>query len=170
LAGKLGVEPEALEKVIYRAFTRCVQSSMQEVAADEQDIICLDVPLFIRTLEYVREEVKSDDDLHRVAEKFVKQGHSGTRLTMNDGPGLLTTARVKGDDEYNWYTYTGTPLKFQSKAGTAHTISKGGVFGIRPSSSGKQIRLVFKDLGLTKVFTISDAELAKLQKAAKVRK
>jgi hypothetical protein len=32
-----------------------------------KDIIKLDVPLFIRLLEYAREDAKSDMDLHKVA-------------------------------------------------------------------------------------------------------
>lgn len=41
--------------------------------------ISLDVPAFIRALEYAREEIKSDDDLHIFVEKLLTaQSDSGT--------------------------------------------------------------------------------------------
>ena len=44
------------------------------------DVICLDVPLFIRLLEYAREDAKDDLDLHFVAEKAVELHNSGTEI------------------------------------------------------------------------------------------
>lgn len=65
------------------------------------------------------------------------------------------TARIKGDSEYDWFKYTGNPMTVSNKAGnTHHPMSRGTVFGVRKSSNGKQIRLVFEELGLTKVFTL----------------
>jgi len=43
-----------------------VKQVIQESAVDE---ITVDVPLFIRLLEYAREDAKTDMDLHEVAEK-----------------------------------------------------------------------------------------------------
>jgi hypothetical protein len=48
------------------------------------DKISLDVPLFIRLLEYAREDAKSDMDLHNVAEKAIALSQSGMTLSMND--------------------------------------------------------------------------------------
>ena len=49
-----------------------------------QDTIKLDVPLFIRLLEYAREDAKTDMDLHNVAEKAISLSETGRTLTMND--------------------------------------------------------------------------------------
>jgi hypothetical protein len=49
-----------------------------------KDIITVDVPLFIRLLEYAREDAKTDMDLHDVAENIISLSMSGKTLTMND--------------------------------------------------------------------------------------
>ena len=47
------------------------------------DIIKVDVPLFIRLLEYAREDAKTDMDLHRVAENITMLSEMGKVLTMD---------------------------------------------------------------------------------------
>jgi hypothetical protein len=49
-----------------------------------KDIIKLDVPLFIRLLEYAREDAQGDLDLHDVAEKAISLSETGKTLTMAD--------------------------------------------------------------------------------------
>lgn len=49
-----------------------------------KDKITLDIPLFIRLLEYAKEDAKTDMDLHNVAEKAVELSKSGTYLSMKD--------------------------------------------------------------------------------------
>jgi hypothetical protein len=49
-----------------------------------KDKITLDVPLFIRLLEYAREDAKTDMDLHNVAEKAIELSSTGDTLTMTD--------------------------------------------------------------------------------------
>jgi hypothetical protein len=46
------------------------------------DKITVDVPLFIRLLEYAREDAKTDMDLHNVAENIIKLSENGKTLTM----------------------------------------------------------------------------------------
>jgi len=46
------------------------------------DKITLDVPLFIRLLEYAREDAKTDMDLHNVAEQAIALSETGKTLTM----------------------------------------------------------------------------------------
>ena len=48
------------------------------------DTITMDVPLFIRMMEFAREDVKSDLDLHDVAEKAISLSDEGKTLTMSD--------------------------------------------------------------------------------------
>jgi hypothetical protein len=47
------------------------------------DKITLDVPLFIRLLEYAREDAKTDMDLHKVTENAVALSETGKTLTMD---------------------------------------------------------------------------------------
>ena len=63
------------------------------------DKITLDVPLFIRLLEYAREDAKTDMDLHNVAEKAIAASETGKTLTMADYDGLV--ANDSEDQEMN---------------------------------------------------------------------
>jgi hypothetical protein len=49
-----------------------------------KDTITVDVPLFIRLLEYAREDAQADMDLHDMAEKAISLSASGKTLTMDD--------------------------------------------------------------------------------------
>lgn len=49
-----------------------------------KDTIKLDVPLFIRLLEYAREDAKDDMDLHRVAENAIDLSRFAGVLGMID--------------------------------------------------------------------------------------
>jgi hypothetical protein len=53
------------------------------------DKVTLDIPLFIRLLEYAREDAKTDMDLHNVAEKAISLSETGRTLTMNDYDSLV---------------------------------------------------------------------------------
>ena len=49
-----------------------------------KDTIKLDIPLFIRLLEYAREDAKDDMDLHRVAENAIDLSRFAGTLGMID--------------------------------------------------------------------------------------
>jgi hypothetical protein len=51
---------------------------------DAVDTITMDVPLFIRMLEYSREDAKEDMDLHDVTEKAITLGKERGILQMDD--------------------------------------------------------------------------------------
>jgi hypothetical protein len=55
---------------------------MVEEGTNPTDKITMDVPLFIRMLEYAREDAKTDMDLHDVTEKALALSTSGATLTM----------------------------------------------------------------------------------------
>ena len=52
--------------------------------ANPTDTVELDVPLFIRMLEYAKEDAKSDIDLHKVTEKMIELSKQGKTMTMDD--------------------------------------------------------------------------------------
>ena len=54
-----------------------------------RDIITVDVPLFIRLLEYAREDAQTDMDLHDVAENIISLASSGKTLTMDDYSSII---------------------------------------------------------------------------------
>jgi len=53
------------------------------------DKVTLDIPLFIRLLEYAREDAKTDMDLHNVAEKAIAASETGKTLTMAEYDALV---------------------------------------------------------------------------------
>lgn len=55
-----------------------------ETQFNPADKVTVDIPLFIRLLEYAREDAKTDMDLHNVAEKAIALSETGKTLTMND--------------------------------------------------------------------------------------
>jgi hypothetical protein len=48
------------------------------------DKLTLDVPLFIRLLEYAKEDAKTDVDLHKATENALALSETGKTLTMDD--------------------------------------------------------------------------------------
>jgi len=48
------------------------------------DKITVDIPLFIRLLEFAREDAKADLDLHVVTENAIELSQGGTTLTMDN--------------------------------------------------------------------------------------
>lgn len=51
--------------------------------ADRKDTVCFDIPLLIRVFELVREDIKTDVDLHKVVERLIDIRSRGI-LTMDD--------------------------------------------------------------------------------------
>jgi len=54
-----------------------------------KDIITVDVPLFIRLLEYAREDAQTDMDLHDVADNIISLSSTGKTLTMDDYSSII---------------------------------------------------------------------------------
>ena len=62
-----------------------VKSSMSEAKQeDPTDIIAMDIPLFLRMLEYAREDAEQDIDLHKVTERAIKAVKLRGLLSMED--------------------------------------------------------------------------------------
>jgi hypothetical protein len=59
--------------------------------ANPKDVIKLDVPLFIRLLEYAREDAKSDMDLHELTDNLIEMSSEGRVLSMDDYEFVLPT-------------------------------------------------------------------------------
>lgn len=69
--------------------TKLIEIKWQQFKEDTtnmnpRDIITVDVPLFIRLLEYAREDAQTDMDLHDVAENIISLAASGKTLSMED--------------------------------------------------------------------------------------
>ena len=63
---------------------------------DRKDRVMMDVPLFIRLLELVQEDVYNDVILHRIADATVELSRGGKVLTMNEYPQIEQVLNAKG--------------------------------------------------------------------------
>jgi hypothetical protein len=74
-----------------------VKQSMSEAKEEDKvDTITMDVPLFIRMLEYSREDAAEDMDLHDVTEKAISLGKERGILQMDDYDEIIgTTKEIK---------------------------------------------------------------------------
>jgi hypothetical protein len=66
-------------------------------AFNPTDVVTMNIPLFIRMMEYAREDAKSDMDLHDVAEKATQTSASGKTLTMSDYTNIVGE-KINEDD------------------------------------------------------------------------
>jgi hypothetical protein len=68
------------------------------------DVIKMDVPLFIRLLEYAREDAKTDMDLHDVTEKIIAAASKGQTLTMTDYDMIMSDKIQESfnPEDYEW--------------------------------------------------------------------
>ena len=73
-----------------------IESSISEAKEEDKvDTITMDVPLFIRMLEYSREDAAEDMDLHDVTEKAISLGKERGILQMDDYDEIVgTTEKV----------------------------------------------------------------------------
>lgn len=63
-----------------------VQEKEEEetISQDPEDVVSMDVAFFIRLLELVRENVKDDATLHRLADKVIEKSRDGYKVTMDN--------------------------------------------------------------------------------------
>jgi hypothetical protein len=73
------------------------RKSMKEIS-NPTDTIKMDVPLFIRMLEYAREDAKTDMDLHDATEKAITLSTSGKVLTMADYSSIISDMKPLNED------------------------------------------------------------------------
>ena len=89
----------------YEQFQRMKQGDFKYSTKNENqnpvDTIILDVPLFIRLLEYAREDAKDDMDLHNVAQKAIELSSSGQTLNMNQYNNLINTNSITEMEKSN---------------------------------------------------------------------
>jgi len=72
------------DPVIAKKVARALQDTMKENEEDQIDTVTMDVPLFIRSLEYAKEDAETDMDLHDFAEKAIAGSKQKGMLTMDD--------------------------------------------------------------------------------------
>ena len=61
---------------------------------DQKDTVTLDIPLLIRTLELAREDIKNDEELHRMVERLLNLKNK-KKLTMDDYEYIAKIQKLK---------------------------------------------------------------------------
>jgi hypothetical protein len=95
----------------------------QEQEENKMDVISVDVPLFIRLLEFAREDATDDMMLHDVAEKLIEMCADGDIMQMEQYDEIVGTKVDSADTsgmnavedsmepmseaEYRWYKIAG---------------------------------------------------------------
>lgn len=64
---------------------------------DKQDVIHIDVPIFIRLLELSREEIKDDAPIHILTDKVIELSKAGT-VTMDDYEDIVSSYKHKNKE------------------------------------------------------------------------
>lgn len=78
--------------------------------ADVKDTVCMDIPLLIRVLEFIREDVKTDIELHNTVERLIDMRHD-VPLTMEHYDAI--TGKLKESKDAGEYDYEGAMAKTQ---------------------------------------------------------
>lgn len=84
---------EVITQLVREALTEKKLTKAKKLAENEEvdtvDIIAMDVPLFIRMLEYSREDAQKDLDLHSVVERAISLNKVKKILTISDYGSLI---------------------------------------------------------------------------------
>jgi hypothetical protein len=100
-----------------------VESSMNEAKEEDKvDTITMDIPLFIRMLEYSREDAAEDMDLHDVTEKAISLGKERGILQMDDYDEIVGTTKEIKEGMGN---EVGDKVYFKNEVGEKYPSFKG---------------------------------------------
>jgi len=101
-----------------------VKSSMNEAEKEDAvDTITMDVPLFLRILEYSREDAQKDIDLHDVTDKAISLGKERGILSMEDYEEIVGDAEEI--DENLTEAYVPSNIKeFAKRKGVSSLVNK----------------------------------------------
>jgi hypothetical protein len=79
-------------KKVQEFFSKPIGEAKQE---DPTDIIAMDIPLFLRMLEYAREDAEQDIDLHKVTERAIEAVKLRGLLSMEDYQDIVGAPKDK---------------------------------------------------------------------------
>jgi len=106
--GKMEMEDAMKETgfsyVLLKALVDKVKGAAQNLREEEDptDIIAMDVPLFIRMLEYAREDAETDMDLHDVTERAIEATKLRGLLSMEDYESIIGKP-IEEEEGYSKY-------------------------------------------------------------------
>ena len=116
--GKMDIEDAMKETgfsyVLLKQLVDKVKGMAQNIREEEDqtDLIVMDVPLFIRMLEYAREDAETDMDLHDVTERAIEATKLRGILSMEDYQDIIGEPI---EEETGYSKYLATPENPQGK-------------------------------------------------------
>ena len=100
-----------------------LKNQINEEQEDPTDIIAMDVPLFIRMLEYAREDAEQDVDLHKVTERAIEAVKLRGLLSMEDYQDIVGEP-IEEETGYSKYLATPENPKGKTPGLTPDIMSK----------------------------------------------
>lgn len=91
LGGPYGTKAEAVERL------RQVEGHKDKVG--KEDVITVNVPLFLKLLEAAREEIKTDEPLHVITERILELMAKKPELTMDDYDSIVGELKQKREED-----------------------------------------------------------------------
>jgi hypothetical protein len=123
-----GYDIELLDKKLkYKMFVypEDVKQSMNEAKEEDKvDTITMDIPLFLRMLEYSREDASQDMDLHDVTEKSNLLGKERGILSMEDYEEIVGAAEDTPEKELNEANVPSNIRDFAKRKGVSSLVNK----------------------------------------------
>jgi len=102
-----------------------VKTSMSEAKEEDAvDTITMDIPLFLRMLEYSREDASQDMDLHDVTEKANKLGKERGILSMDDYEEIVGAAEEIDEAELTEAYVPSNIKEFAKRKGVSSLVNK----------------------------------------------
>lgn len=131
VAGKRG---KTLGKAAATNFMRGGKAVVGEQDGNPTDTVTLDIPLFIRMMEYAREDAKSDMDLHSATERMIKLASSGETLSMDSYDSIVS---MQNEQQVNEFGADGSAIGSvaQAKQMSVATKPSAGAANTAPTTS-----------------------------------
>jgi len=127
--GKMEMEDAMKETgysyILLKQLVDKVKGAAQNLREEEDpvDIIAMDVPLFIRMLEYAREDAETDMDLHDVTERAIEATKLRGLLSMEDYESIIGKP-IEEEEGYSKYLATPENPKGKTPGLTPDIMSK----------------------------------------------
>lgn len=114
--------------------------------ADTKDVVSMDIPLLIRVLEFIREDVKTDMDLHRVVENLIDLRTEGVLTMDHYDSAVKINMKEEVSESLSNYNKHKVRVKVSKDGGEKHHIDM-KVFADSESEAKGIARLKLKQKG-----------------------
>ena len=102
-----------------------MENSLNEAKEEDKvDTITMDIPLFLRMLEYSREDASQDMDLHDVTEKAISLGKERGILQMDDYDEIIGTAEEIDEAKLSEAYVPSNIKEFAKRKGVSSLVNK----------------------------------------------